>query len=83
VAVRPEKLKLSAAEPTDLRLIKSPGRVRDVAYYGDTSHVFVETPTARELSVNVQNERRSPTVYRRGDQVWVSWSPEDTLILTE
>jgi spermidine/putrescine ABC transporter ATP-binding subunit len=83
VAVRPEKLKLSAAEPTDPRLIKSPGRVRDVAYYGDTSNVFVETPAARELSVNVQNERRSPTVYRRGDQVWVSWSPEDTLILTE
>jgi spermidine/putrescine ABC transporter ATP-binding subunit len=83
VAVRPEKLKLSAAEPSDPRLIKSPGRVRDVAYYGDTSNVFVETPAARELSVNVQNERRSPTIYRRGDAVWVSWSPEDTLILTE
>ena len=78
VAVRPEKLKLSAVEPTGPGLIKSKGTVRDVAYYGDTSNVFVETPAARELSVNVQNERRSPTVYRRGDAVWVSWSPEDT-----
>ena len=40
--------------------------------------------TARELSVNVQNERRSaaPAV-ERGQAIWVSWSPEDTLVLTE
>ena len=32
VAVRPEKLKLSAVEPTGPGLIKSKGTVRDVAW---------------------------------------------------
>ena len=59
VAVRPEKLKLVGRRALRSAADQEPGRVRDVAYYGDTSHVFVETAAARELSVNVQNERRS------------------------
>ena len=45
---------------------------------------FVETPSDdREFSVNVQNERALADHLSRGDAVWVSWAPEDTLILTE
>ena len=83
IAVRPEKMKLSAAEPRGKTAIRVRGRVRDVAYYGDTSHVFVETAGGQELSVNIQNDRRSHSEFHRGDDVWVSWLPEDSLILTE
>ncbi|MEQ1524912.1 MAG: ATP-binding cassette domain-containing protein, partial [Aestuariivirga sp.] len=41
IAVRPEKLKISKAEPKAASLIKVQGNVRDVAYYGDTSHIVV------------------------------------------
>jgi len=49
VAVRPEKLKISPAEPQSAKLIKIKGRVRDVAYYGDTSHVVIACGNGLEL----------------------------------
>jgi spermidine/putrescine ABC transporter ATP-binding subunit len=84
IAVRPEKLKMTAAEPAGGNAIKVRGKVRDVAYYGDTSHVVVACPNGLELSVNVQNEsRRGGSGVERGQDVWVHWLPEDTLVLTE
>ena len=50
--------------------------------YGDVSHVIVEAG-GLQLSVNVQNDARKGTHVARGQKVWVSWSPDDTLILTE
>ncbi len=84
VAVRPEKLKISPAEPQSAKLIKIKGRVRDVAYYGDTSHVVIACGNGLELSVNVQNERRlGGSGVERGEEVWVHWLPEDTIVLRE
>jgi spermidine/putrescine transport system ATP-binding protein/putrescine transport system ATP-binding protein len=84
LAVRPEKLKLSAKEPTAKNLITLSGTVRDVAYYGDTSHVVVTAKEGIELSINVHNEsRRAGSPVTRGQDIWVSWAPEDTLVLTE
>jgi putative spermidine/putrescine transport system ATP-binding protein len=82
LAVRPEKLRLSAGAPAS-GLISLLARVRDVAYYGDTSHVIVTGPEEMELSINVQNDSRAPSTLARGQDVWVSWSPADTLLLTE
>ena len=82
LAVRPEKLTLAATEPKKAGLIKLSGKVRDVSYYGDTSHVIV-TAGGLELSVNVQNDARRSSIIARGQNVWVSWAPDDTLILTE
>jgi hypothetical protein len=37
-----------------------------------------------ELSVNVQNERRlGGSGVERGEEVWVHWLPEDTIVLRE
>ena len=83
VAVRPEKLTISPARPRAQRLIALAATVLDVAYYGDTSHVFVVTDAGNELSVNVQNERRGGLDIKRDQKVWVSWEPADSLILTE
>jgi len=83
VAVRPEKLAISATRPRGARLVIVAATVQDVAYYGDTSHVFVIADGGNELSVNVQNERRGGLDIRRDQKVWVSWEPADSLVLTE
>ena len=60
------------------------GKVRDVAYYGDTSHVVIEGNDGLDLSVNVQNDSRTGGAgVTRGESVWVQWSPEDSIVLTE
>jgi ABC-type Fe3+/spermidine/putrescine transport system ATPase subunit len=84
IAVRPEKLKISSAEPKGASLIKVMGKIRDVAYYGDTSHVVVDTRDGLNLSVNVQNDSREGGAgVSRGQKVWVHWAPHDSIILTE
>ena len=60
------------------------GKVRDVAYYGDTSHVVIEAADGLNLSVNVQNDTRlGGSGVERGQSVWVYWAPEDSIVLTE
>lgn len=82
LAVRPEKLKISKSESN--AAIQVSGRVRDVAYYGDTSHVVIDAVDGLSLSVNVQNEtRRGGAGVERGQQVWVHWAPEDMIVLPE
>jgi spermidine/putrescine ABC transporter ATP-binding subunit len=84
LAVRPEKLKLAAEEPKGDDLIVVKARVRDVAYYGDTSHVIVIGKDGMELSINVQNDSRAGgRGIQQGEEIWVSWLPRDTLVLTE
>ncbi len=84
IAVRPEKLKITKAEPQGANAIKLEGKVRDVAYYGDTSHVVIEGKDGLDLAVNVQNDsREGGSGVERGQKVWVHWAPEDSIILTE
>jgi ABC-type Fe3+/spermidine/putrescine transport system ATPase subunit len=80
IAVRPEKLILSAEPPQATGLISVHAKVQDVAYFGDTSHISLITPDGLELLANVQNRQANAM---RGQTLWVSWSPEDTLVLTE
>lgn len=81
LAVRPEKIRMTAAAPGGLAVH---GKITDWAYYGDTSHIYVLTEAGMRLSVNVQNVTRE-TIQNAdiGDEVWLSWSPEDTLVLTD
>ncbi|MFZ5789809.1 MAG: ABC transporter ATP-binding protein [Pseudomonadota bacterium] len=83
VAVRPEKVKLDRAEPAGDR-IRLKGRVTEIAYYGGESHVFLENVTGVPINVNLANAARTtvPSV-SIGDELWMSWDPADTLVLTE
>ncbi len=84
IAVRPEKLKISKAQPKEAGLIKATATARDVAYYGDWSEVVVDLANGDHVSVNVQNDSREGGAgIKRGEKVWVSWQPQDSLILTE
>jgi ABC-type Fe3+/spermidine/putrescine transport system ATPase subunit len=78
------RLKISKAEPKAAGLIKVQGKVRDVAYYGDTSHIVVSIKGGPDLQVNVQNDSRTGgSGVERGQTIWVSWMPDDSLVLTE
>jgi spermidine/putrescine ABC transporter ATP-binding subunit len=78
IAVRPEKIQLDMAEPSEPGLVKLKAKVRNISYSGDQSHVFLVTPKGFAVSARVQNVGRSlSAVARRDDELWLSWRPED------
>jgi spermidine/putrescine ABC transporter ATP-binding subunit len=84
IAVRPEKLKISRTQPKAEGVVRVAVTVKDVGYYGDWSEVVAEMDGGHEVSVNVQNDKRdASTNLKRGDKVWVTWTPADSLVLTE
>ena len=83
VAIRPEKLRVDKTEPAAGR-IRFRGKVTDIAYHGDSSWVFVTDPTGHSMMTAMQNEARSTSqAVTVGEEIWVSWSPGDTLLLTD
>ena len=83
LAVRPEKIRLSEDKP-ETSALRVQGRITDWAYYGDTSHIYVQTDSDLRLSVTVQNEtRQTIEALDIGDRVWLGWRAEDMLILTD
>jgi spermidine/putrescine ABC transporter ATP-binding subunit len=84
IAIRPEKLKIGITEPKGAGLIKTRATIRDVAYYGDTSHVVADASDGLHLEINVQNNSRTGgSGVERGQKVWVHFDPKDALLLTE
>jgi spermidine/putrescine ABC transporter ATP-binding subunit len=84
IAVRPEKLKITNAEPKGADFIKVAAVVRDIAYFGNSSHVTVSTADGLDLSIHLQNDRRiSDSKLVRGEKIWVHWDPNDVILLTE
>lgn len=84
IAIRPEKLKISTTEPKGAKLVKTRATIRDVAYYGDTSHVVADAADGLNLEINVQNNSRTGgSGVERGQKVWVYFDPADALLLTE
>jgi spermidine/putrescine ABC transporter ATP-binding subunit len=83
IAVRPEKTILSAEKPGE-DVIALKGKVSDVAYYGNESHILLDTETGVQFTSTIQNDARhvdsSATI---GDDLWISWAPENTLVLAE
>lgn len=83
LAVRPEKVHLGRDEPKPGR-VRLRGRVKEIAYYGDESHVFIEDTNGLIVTANVPNDQRTTqSSVMIGDELWVSWEPADTLVLTE
>jgi spermidine/putrescine transport system ATP-binding protein len=80
LTVRPEKIVISAQDPTPgwcaLR-----GRVNEVVYLGTSTQYAVTTSDGTELSVFAQNASDSSDIAERGDDVWLSWRPEHSLAL--
>ncbi|MFK7943529.1 MAG: ABC transporter ATP-binding protein [Paracoccaceae bacterium] len=82
LAVRPEKIRMSADRPDTAFTTR--GEITDWAYYGDTSHIYVRTETGLRMAVNVQNATRATIdAADIGDNVWLGWTPGDTLVLSD
>jgi spermidine/putrescine ABC transporter ATP-binding subunit len=81
VAVRPEKLELSASRPGDGNAIA--GRRRAEAYLGDRSHYYVEAAgLPKAIAAASQNTRRNGGAAQAGEPVWVHWPVEAGVLLT-
>jgi spermidine/putrescine ABC transporter ATP-binding subunit len=82
LAIRPEKIRISKTKPDAEGQIMTHGRIIDWAYYGDSSHMFVETDNAKRLGVVIQNDTRDAVdALDIGDDVHLFWSPDDMLVL--
>ena len=81
LAIRPERLRLSAARPEGAGLVAVPGTVRHVAYYGDVSRVAVRTATGRDVTASVPNDGRERAAASLGEAVWASWEAGEMRVL--
>ncbi len=83
VAVRPEKVGLWREPPPD-GLIALHGHIAQLAYFGDVSHVYVETGDGLRITCNRANHSRNDaTPLRVGEDCWVAWAPADCILLSE
>jgi spermidine/putrescine transport system ATP-binding protein/putrescine transport system ATP-binding protein len=83
LAIRPEKVRLSRQPPRD-GLIAAHGTIDQIAYFGDSSHVYVRTDGGLRITCNRANQSRvEETPLTVGEPCWVSWRPADCILLTE
>ena len=86
VAVRPEKLRLER-EPSPPPQNCLPGVIQEVVYIGTDTHYLISLAEGLTIRVRQQNSTAASDRYiyfgNRGDQVYVTWAPESTLLLGE
>jgi spermidine/putrescine ABC transporter ATP-binding subunit len=81
LAVRPEKVRLSRERPGP-GLITTPGRIVQLAYFGDVSHIFVEGEEGVRITCNLQNRARGlGPAFAVGDACFAAFRPEDCILL--
>ena len=84
IGVRPEKLLISTAAPTQEGLGVIRGVVEDLAYYGNRSLYRVRSPNGRVIHVSTQNYQRSAQLLLEwDDEVFLSWNSDCSVVLTE
>jgi spermidine/putrescine transport system ATP-binding protein len=84
ISVRPEKLRTSLEPVPGLNTF--PARVVDTAYIGSETRIILEAAGKVSLKIWEQNKISSldvGTYYHPGKEIWVTFLPENTLILPE
>lgn len=82
VALRPEKISLQVEEPANPGYNAFPGKVLDTGYYGSFSVYQVELTKNKRVQVALTHTERHADHFVRGDQVWVTCSPDSLVVLT-
>jgi len=83
IAVRPEKIYISQAMPDNKDDTCLPGVIEDLGYFGNLSLYRIRLKTGKVIQVSAQNRTR--TVDRAlewDDEIYVSWRPRSTVLLT-
>jgi ABC-type Fe3+/spermidine/putrescine transport system ATPase subunit len=82
LALRPEKIALSAERPTTAHAVA--GTVVEVAYEGDRSLYRVAVDAGPLMQVAQMNVARgTESAFRRGDAVWLGWADDAGQVLHE
>jgi len=84
IGVRPEKIRLHADEAeVPNRANRMRGRIVDASYLGVSTSYIVEAASGARLTVYEQNVERTEhgSLYRPGDAVQLSWSPDHTFVV--
>jgi len=84
VAIRPEKLMLSTDKPEDADRVVE-GRLDNVAYLGESSHLFVTLPGCPEPVVVAAQNYAAGWLSEKdhGRPVWLRWSDESLVLLRD
>jgi putrescine transport system ATP-binding protein len=84
VALRPEKIRILHAAPDGAFENGAAGTVTDIGYLGTVSHYKVRLDDGLVLKAAVMNEQRDAArTIHVNDRVWLSWTPEAGILLTE
>ena len=84
VAIRPEKMRISHDKPPGDVTNAVAGEVWDIGYIGDTSIYHVRLASGQNLRATVANTSRiveRPISWE--DKVWLSFSPDSGIVLTQ
>ena len=77
LAVRPEKLRLSAERPEGIAI---PAGVASINYQGGVS--VLHLVTAAGLALKAHMASADAASYARGDKLWAGWEPADAVLLS-
>jgi len=83
-AIRPEKVAISFDQPEGEAINTVAGEVWDIAYLGDVSIYHVRLPTGATVKATVTNRTRlveRPITW--DDRVWLSWTRDGGVVLTQ
>jgi putrescine transport system ATP-binding protein len=86
VALRPEKLRVTRAEPggPDEPHNKAQGTVREMSYFGSHTVFHLALPSGEVLKASQINSERHPEDQLTwGDTAWASWSDSAQVVLTQ
>jgi putrescine transport system ATP-binding protein len=83
IALRPEKISISRDAPSPGTANVLAGEVWDIGYLGDLSIYRVKLPSGDIVKAQISNSTRlveRPITWE--DKVWLSWQPEQAVLLT-
>jgi putrescine transport system ATP-binding protein len=83
IAIRPEKIFISKAEPEDSEDVRLRGVVEDLGYFGNLSLYRIRLASGKIVQVSAQNRRRSAERFLEwDDEVVISWRAESAVVLS-
>ena len=84
LAIRPEKIKMTLEDPHDSSQITLRGEVLEFAYMGNISIYRVKIEGEVVLQITIPNlDRMAERKIEWDDQVFISWHPENSLVLRD
>ena len=84
LALRPEKLRIAAEKPEGVGENVVAGRVGDIAYLGDISLYRIRLEDGGVMTVSLANaNRRTDRAIAWDDRVWITWTPDAGVLLTD